>query len=407
MRLLVGLHHLELGGSQLNALDFALTMREHGHDVAVFGVHTGVPGPVAEMAQSAGLPVTLVRHPVERHRAVVPYRRAVSRGLTAAARAHRADLVHVYEFPLALDAFDGPHLRLGLPVVVTIYGMAVPRWLPRYPELIVGTQELVDEAAAFRAPPTLIEPPVNTDADDAAAVDGRIFRETLGIGDDEILLGVVSRLEPDMKAEGILRAMAALRRLDDERLRLVVVGTGPSAADLRAEAARVNDALGRQAILLPGALEDPRPAYAGMDIALGMGGSALRAMSFGRPLIVLGIQGWSRECTPETLDHFLSAGFWGIGDGDLDDAPLAEQIRVLAADPDRRARLSDWSRRLIVERFSLKAAADKLSEVYTRALEQHQPAGRRVGEAARVAMHKAAADMLPESVRQRLRRGRA
>ncbi|MGN9910406.1 glycosyltransferase family 4 protein [Phytohabitans sp. LJ34] len=406
MRLLVGLHHLELGGSQLNALDFALTMREHGHDVAVFGVHTGVPGPMAEMVRSAGLPLSLVRHPVERHRAVVPYRRAVSRGLTAAAKAHRADLVHVYEFPLALDAFDGPHLRLGLPVVVTIYGMAVPRWLPRYPELIVGTQELVDEAAAFRARPTLIEPPVNTDADDVTAVDGQAFRDTLGIRDDELLLGVVSRLEPDMKAEGILRAMAALSRLDDERLRLVVVGTGPSAGELRAEAAKVNEALGRPAVLLPGALEDPRPAYAAMDIALGMGGSALRAMSFGHPLVVLGIEGFSRECTPETLDHFLSAGFWGIGDGDLDAGPLAEQIRVLAADPTLRGRLGGWSRRLVLERFSLKAAADKLAEVYARALAQHQPPTRRIGEAARVAAHKAAADMMPESVRQRLRRAR-
>ncbi|MEH1125127.1 glycosyltransferase family 4 protein [Micromonospora sp. CPCC 206061] len=407
MRLLVGLHHLELGGSQLNALDFALAMREHGHDVAVFGVHTGVPGPVAEMVQSAGLPVTLVRHPVERHRAVVPYRRAVARGLTAAAKAHRADLVHVYEFPLALDAFDGPHLRLGLPVVVTIYGMAVPRWLPRYPELIVGTQELVDEATTFRAPPTLIEPPVDTDTDDSAMVDGQAFRHALGIRDDELLLGVVSRLEPDMKAEGILRAMAALRRLDDDRLRLVVVGTGPSAGDLHAEAARVNEALGRPAVLLPGALEDPRPAYAAMDIALGMGGSALRAMSFGRPLIVLGLAGFSRECTPQTLDNFLTVGFWGTGGGDLDDAPLAEQIRVLAADPARRASLGGWSRRLVVERFSLKTAADKLAEVYARALVQHPAAGRRLGEATRAAVHKAAADMLPESIRQRLRRVRA
>jgi glycosyltransferase involved in cell wall biosynthesis len=398
MRLLVGLHHLELGGSQLNALDLAISMRDHGHDVAVFGIYDGAPGPVADLARAAGLPVTLARHTAERGHRVLPARWGIVRALTDAARAHRADLVHVYEFPLSLDALYGPHLALGIPFVTTIYGMAVPSWLPRGPEMVLGTRELTEQARAYGMSAHLIEPPVDTDSDDRAAVDGRAFRVRYGITDDELLLCVISRLEPEMKEDGVRRAIGALPLLADDRLRLVVVGDGPSYAGLEAEARRVNQMLGRSAVVMTGSLTDPRPAYAATDIALGMGGSALRAMSFGAPIVVLGVEGFSRSCTPEDFGYFSEAGFFGTGDGSTDPAPLAAQIAELTTNPARRERLGEWSRRTVVERYSLKAAADMLSEIYTRALDAGRR--RRIGAAVRVAAHKGIADLMPPALRR-------
>jgi glycosyltransferase involved in cell wall biosynthesis len=305
---------------------------------------------------------------------------------------------------MALDALYGPYLRLSLPFVTTIYGMAVPRWLPRGPHLVLGTRELTEQARGYGMSAHLIEPPVDTDSDDPASVDGRAFRIAHGIGDDELMLCVVSRLEPDMKAEGIARAMAALPLLADDRVRLVVVGDGPSYPDLRSRAQQVNAALGRPAVVLTGALTDPRPAYAATDIALGMGGSALRAMSFAAPLVVLGVEGFSRPCGPEDLDYFLHAGFFGIGAGDLDPAPLAAQLGALTTDAVRREYLGEWSRRTVVERFSLKSATDALGEVYAQALAAPADLRSRWAAAARVAAHKATADVLPPAVRRRVRR---
>ncbi|MDI6101733.1 glycosyltransferase family 4 protein [Actinoplanes sp. NEAU-A12] len=404
MRLIVGLHHLELGGSQLNALDLAVSMRDYGHEVAVFGNYTDRPGPMADLVRAAGLPLISERHSAVRLGKTMPARPALSRAIGRAAREFRADLLHVYEFSVGLDAFYGAHVRRGLPVVTTIYGMRVPRWMPRYGEIIVGTQQLVDEAAGFRARPTLIEPPVNTDSDDPAAVDGRAFRARHGVGDDEIMIGVVSRLEPDMKAEGILRTIRAVGLLDDPRVRFVVVGDGPSFADVSAEADRVNTALGRPAVVMAGAMEDPRPAYAGADLMVGMGGSALRAMAFAQPLVVLGIRGFFLPAGPDTIDHFLREGFYGIGEGDVDAAPLAAALRTLVDDPALRAERGRWGRRLILDRFSLKAAAKTLNEVYERALANPVRPSRRLSEGARVAGHKAVADLLSDSARRRVRR---
>ncbi|MDM4718579.1 glycosyltransferase family 4 protein [Micromonospora sp. WMMA1363] len=404
MRLLVGLHHLELGGSQLNALDLAVSVRNQGHEVAIFGNYRDEPGPMVALARKAGLPVIAVRHRAERLGRTVPVRPGLSRALTRAVREFRADLVHAYEYSVALDAFYGPHLRLGTPVVTTVYGMRVPRWMPRYGGLVVGTAQLEAEVAAFRPRPTLIEPPVNTDVDDPAVVDGLPFRARHGIGPDEIVIGVVSRLEPDMKAEGVLRAIRALRLLDDERLRLVVTGGGPSYPEVAAEAERVNAALRRPAVVLTGPMDDPRGAYAAADIALGMGGSALRAMAFARPLVVLGIRGFSRTCAPETIDYFLRWGFYGIADGDLDPAPLAAQIGELVGDRRLRVERGDWGRRLVLSRFSLKAATQTLDEVYAEALRHRPGSGARLREGLRVAGHKGVADLLPTAARQRIRR---
>jgi glycosyltransferase involved in cell wall biosynthesis len=402
MRLLVGLHHLELGGSQLNALDLAVACRERDNEVTVFATYEDSPGPVADKVRAAGLPLILLRHSRVRH-GLPPARRAVTRALSRIVAQERIQLVHAYEYPLTLDAFYGPHLAHGIPLVSTIYGQDVPRWLPRYPPLIVGTRELADMAAPLRTqPPVLIRPPVNTDADSPALVDGPAFRKANGL-DAAIVVGVVSRLEPEMKADGIKLAIAAILAMDNPRIQLLVTGDGPSFVSLNGAAERANSALGRRAVVMTGPLTDPRPAYAAADIALGMGGSALRAMAFGKPLIVLGVRGFAKPFLPATAAEFLTGGFYGIGSGDLNPLPLASHLKELADRPALRSELGAFGSRLVVERFSLKAASDTLDGVYAAAITQQYPHTSRLREAARVAAHRTGSQLLPAAAKDRLR----
>jgi len=403
-RILIGIHHLELGGCQLNALDMAITMRNRGHYVVIFATHFNEPGPVAELIQSAGLPLVLC-HTYNVWPGLLSVRPSVVAHLTRVARDYRVDLVHTYEHALGLDAFYGPHLLLGLPLVYTIYSMSIPRWLPRYPEFVVGTQKLAEEATAFRQRrPVLIEPPVNTDIDAPDAVDPCDFRTAYGLTDETVVLTTVSRLEPSMKAEGIKRAIAAIRLLDDPRLRYVVVGDGPSFADIQDDAKKVNAVLGRTAVIMVGPMLDPRPAYAATDVALCMGGSALRAMAFAKPLIVLGICGFSKPFEPSTAEEFFADGFYGIGSGDTDPWPLAEQIRALAASNDLRIGLGTFSRQVVLNRFSLKTATDRLENVYTNALAQRSSPANRWIEVAWMASYWTAVKVLPKGLKNRIRK---
>lgn len=151
LRLLIGLHHLELGGSQLNALDLATRMRDRGHHVVVFATHNGKAGeagPVADLTRERGLPLTIAEHPLERTRPGAICRPSVAAAMTRVAREERVDVAHVYEYPLILDAFYGPVLRLGTRLVGTVYAMHVPTWLPRGISLVAGTGDLVAAAQA-------------------------------------------------------------------------------------------------------------------------------------------------------------------------------------------------------------------------------------------------------------------
>ena len=133
-------------------------------------------------------------------------------------------------------------------------------------------------------------------------------------------------------------------------------------------AAQVNASVGRPVVSVLGAVDDPRPVYQSADVVLGMGGSALRAMAFARPLVVQGELGFWRLLDDGSLPQFLREGWYGLGDGS-DGAPvLADVLARLHAQPQLRDRCATLARRVVVERFSLDSAAERLEQLYAEAV---------------------------------------
>jgi hypothetical protein len=128
-------------------------------------------------------------------------------------------------------------------------------------------------------------------------------------------------------------------------------------------------------VVVAGPLADPRPAYAAADIALGMGGSALRALAFGRPLVVQGENAFWELLTPQSLGTFLHQGWYGRGDGTGAVERLTHILCTLVDDPALRRSLGAFGRQLAVDRFSLQAAAVVQEEVYRQALVEPQADG--------------------------------
>jgi glycosyltransferase involved in cell wall biosynthesis len=378
MKLLVYPPTLELGGSQINAIELAAALAERGHDVAMVAAR---PGPLAEMVADKGLRLLSLDLPRVRR----PAPRATV-ALARLLRRERPDLIHAYEAPMALEALFGAGLARGVVVVATILSMTLPARFPRSIPLVVGTRALEDQAtAAGHRLVDLIEPPVDTRRDHPDAdLDVQEFLRRHGLDDDQPRIVIVSRLELELKLEGLERLIAAAEVLAGDRpARLVVVGGGPALPRLRAQAEDVNARLRRPAVVLTGPLTDPRPAYAAADVVVGMGGSALRGMAFAKPVVVVGEQGFSEVVAPETVQQFLDEGFYGTGDGDLDPAPLCRQLDGLLADRERRARLGVYGRELVRARFDLGVAAASLEGIYERALVGSPPVGDRLVEAGR------------------------
>lgn len=366
MRVLVYPHTMEIGGSQLNAIEIAAAVRDRGHEVMV----VSRPGPLVDTVHRLGL-AHIPLDPRSRRR---PSPRAAVQ-LTSLVKHHQFDVVHGYEWPPTLEAFAGPRLCLGLPVVSTILSAMVAPFLPRTVPLIVASEEARCSAVeAGHARVAVLEPPVDVRANAPGYAPGS-FRSELGLDAVGPLAVVVCRLVPELKLEGVLAACDAVGALAASGVsaQLAIVGDGRARPAVEKAAAAANARAGRRVVALAGQLADPRAAYAAADVVLGMGGSALRAMAFGKPLVVQGERGFWDLVTPESAATFLRQGWYGLGadaDGRAAGALRLEKILTqLLGDPAARTRLGAFGRGLVVERFSLDAAAKRQEDVYISAVE--------------------------------------
>jgi glycosyltransferase involved in cell wall biosynthesis len=373
VRILVYPGVMEVGGSQLNAVQLAHEAARAGHDVLMFGPD----GDLVPLVGALGLEYVRApregRWPTRRNMAALR-RLVVDRGV---------DVVHGYEWGPSVDLAFGPHRRLGTPLVTTVLSMDVPEHVPRHEPLVVGTRRLHEQQRRVRDRVHLIEPPIDTERDAPGAA-GPDARALLGLGRDDLVLSVVGRLSTDLgKADGVVAAIEAVGRLHARApvpgagagggagggggaLRLVVVGTGPEQARVAARADAVNAAAGEQVVVVTGQLLDPRPAYDAADVVLGMGSSVLRGMAFGKPVVVQGDRGAWRALSRDTLDGFLQDGWLveGTGDG----ADLERALAPLLADPGLRAQRGAFGRGVVLDAYSLAAAGRRQEAVYADAL---------------------------------------
>lgn len=369
MKVLFYPHSMEVGGSQLNALQLAGGVRDRGHEVIVLSE----PGPLVERVRRMEL--EHIEIPEHRRRPSGSVMRTIGRLV----RKRGIDVVHGHEWPPIIEAFIGARIPHRTAVVGTIMSMSVASFLPRDVPLTVGTEFIRKAAkeAGYRQV-ELLEPPVDTDADNPA-VDGNDFRAKKGIQPNEVLLAMVCRLVPDLKLEGLLSACAAVRELAAAGcpVRLVIVGDGRARGEVARHAAEVNASAGREVVLMTGEMTDPAPAYAAADIVIGQGGSALRGMAFGKPLVVVGEEGFSELLTPESLPVFLGQGWYGLGSGSLGTGTPALRIALerLVGSPKLRDELGQLGRQLTEQRFSVRRAASVVENLYVSAIGNPAPFG--------------------------------
>lgn len=375
MKILVYPHDLNMGGSQLNAIELAAAVSRLGHECLVFGR----PGSLCSRIDELGLEFVESPDPGRR-----PSRRAVA-ALRELVRNRGIDIVHGYEWPPGMEAWLAAEGLPDVAAVCTVMSMAVAPFLPRWMPLVVGTQQIsAREQRAGRLNVNLIEPPVDLEHNGPHVLAaGNSFRSDWDL-DERPLVVCVSRLARELKSEGLHTAVEAAGALARSApFQLAIVGDGRARDELQRAADRVNREIGRRTVVLTGELSDPRPAYDAADIMIGMGGSALRSLAFAKPLIVQGEQGYFRTLTPETVDEFRWQGWYGVGAGrETGSKTLADELGPLVADADRRRRLGEFSRQ-VVEDFSLERAAHRQLTIYRDAFEERADQKRRRLEGAR------------------------
>lgn len=362
MKILVYPHDLGLGGSQLNAIEIAAAVKKRGHEVVLFGR----PGALVARAEQLGLEFLESPQPGRR-----PSPRVID-ALTDLIDFRGIEVLHGYEWPPILEATVAARRRPKSAVVATVMSMSVAPFIPRTVPLLVGTEEIATaELAAGRSRVGVLEPPVDLEFNRPGAdVGASEFRERWGLDDSRLTVVSVTRFAHELKLEGTLSAIDAVGSIaSDIPVRLVLVGDGPARDEVERRAREVNDRVAPGTVILTGQLPDPRAAYAVADVSLGMGGSALRALAFEKPLIVQGEGGFWSLLTPENLHQFLWTGWYGVGSSaDSGASTLAGILAPFLRDERRRRELGAFGRRTVEDRFSLERAADIQIESYRDAL---------------------------------------
>jgi glycosyltransferase involved in cell wall biosynthesis len=366
LRVLVHLNNLELGGTQINAVDLAAQMRSHGVESVLVGPVETIPDGPSLLQVASALDIEI--HAYQQAGPIFARARQVS----AFARRHRVDLVHVYGSwgGGTRPTYWGPSRFGRTPWLQTVYEMSVPPKNYRHMPLIVGTHYQRDDEQDRPGRTILISPPVNLAENRPDASSAARFRADHAIGDAPLLV-IVSRLDVIMKTVPALAAIDAMRELAPTGAILVIVGTGNNVAALQARADEVNAAVGRAAVRLIGPMADPRPAYAAADIMLGMGGSAARSLAFAKPLVAQGEAGWSMLFEPSSAEFVARSSYWSPDVEPEAAARLVAIVAPLIADPARRAELGRFGREFAEKRFSLTAMADLLAGFYRSVLGEY------------------------------------
>ena len=365
-RILVQVNSLELGGTQINAVDLATAMQNLGFDSFLIGPRDSLPrGPsLFDVARDRGVPLEAYERPKTTL--------GGARDLNRIAHRHKVDLVHTYGTWGCRPAYWGPCLLARRGLVMTVYEMEVDPIVYRAPTLIVGTGYLLDDLRERHGPVQLISPPVDLVRDDTAMVPTAEFLTEHDLNPAHRRIVVVSRLDNitlrPVKCNGIETAIRSITQIGSDDVDLVIVGTGNDEKRLRGIGAEVNSQMGRRACVFVGPLSDPRPAYAAADIVIGMGGSAARGLSFGKPLVVAGEYGWFMTFRPETAQAIFRTSFWSEEHVPDPVAVLLAQLKPLLLSAEERERLGLFGRAFAVRNFGLANMAERLAGIYDEVL---------------------------------------
>ncbi len=187
------------------------------------------------------------------------------------------------------------------------------------------------------------------------------LRRSLGFGEDDPVLVVVGRLEPQKGHRVLLEALPAVRR-EFPSARLVCVGEGALRGDLERQAAELGLAgsvhfVGQQANVEDWlALADLTvlPSfYEGLPLA------AIESLAAGKPMVATAVDGTPEVIVDGTTGLTVPAG---------EPAPLARAICRLLGDPRLRERLGGAGREWVLERFNQDRQIQRTETLYHLAL---------------------------------------
>jgi L-malate glycosyltransferase len=291
----------------------------------------------------------------------------LGRHVAAAAKAHRATVIHAHQYTPFVYAAIGHVWSPGIPLVFTEHGRlsdAPPsskrrvanRVLRQAPAAVFAVsrdlrQFMVAEGFS-EAGVEVIYNGIETGSVPTSG-DREHVRTELGIGPEELVVGTVARFDPVKDLQCLLHAVVALSR--SRRVTAVFIGDGPERPGLES----LTDTLGiRRHVRFLGHRDDARRWLAGCDVYVncstseGVSLTILEAMAAALPVVATNVGG-----TPEVV-----TGACGILVPPRDPQALSDAIGKLDTAAARSLGLA--ARQRVEDCFTIERMVNDYASVY-------------------------------------------
>jgi len=294
---------------------------------------------------------------------------AAVREVAAYLRRHEIDLVHAHMYRAEVIGTRAA-AAAGTPVVIsTVHSSRVrspedvatlAALTPQMDRLIVPSASIAEKVRREgRAAPFSIIPNGVDLSRFAVPAQPCSLRDEYGISCDDVLVGVVARLEPEKGHQYLIEAWPAVVA-GAPRAWLAIVGDGSACVALRAQAEALPTP-SRNRIVFTGRRTDISAVTAELDIAVlpslreAQGISILEAMARRKPVVASAVGG-----VPEVLTD----GVDGLLVPPRDVPALADALLRLARSPSLRERMGEAGYRTARERYSIEAMVREVQAVY-------------------------------------------
>jgi glycosyltransferase involved in cell wall biosynthesis len=257
-----------------------------------------------------------------------------------------------------------------IPVVINVPG--APH--ARYTADIQQADALVADGWAALNLPAMVGRPVHAvpkgvDAD-LFRPDGPDMRATLGLAGRHVVLSV-GRFVPIKNMALLVDAVAQMRQTDPI-VHLVLVGEGPDRGALELQAARLGVA---DAVTFAGYVpQDQMPPYYRAADVFALASEfdnspnvVLEAMACGVPVVATNVGGVAEYVVADRGGSLVPRG---------EATAIARALGQWLVDADRRRAAATFNRQIATERFSWRASAERLLEVYSDVLDRRRTATR-------------------------------
>ena len=314
MKILLLIGRTVIGGHVISTLTLAKALQAKGHEV-YFGAGKGA---LVDEIKKQGIRYIEIPFFLASFKKKYTYFSLLSwitiKKVIDIVKTEHIEIIHALDAPASIIA-DFVTIAMGVPALTTVCGGPGPVYpLPKFQKLIVFSEEnkkkMIEDFKWKEENIVVIRNRI--DFQGSIKIDELEGSKYEWIKSSCKKIIMASRFDAE-KLSGIFYCINAIKNIlqTNSNVALILIGDGSSFDKIKMYADEINNKIGRQGIILPGAIVNANVLLQYADIVLGIGRGALEGMFWGKPTIIVGENGFAgvvEEGMVEELGYYNFSG---------------------------------------------------------------------------------------------------